>query len=215
MAELVAGRLTASHITALVVEFQKLVGFTGSALDGKCGPDTRAELERLFQLVQPPAAFTLENPLPILKDGREAFVTSEFRPADRPTHNGLDLFYRWRQGDLPDVIGDRGAAGKNANGTPRWVVPNGTLAVAAARGVVQIAGNSPTGFRCWIDHGNGLRTGYFHLLDMRVSVGQELLVGTPLGLVGDNPRDNDGRHLHFELSPIDRYAPIDPQPFLR
>jgi murein DD-endopeptidase MepM/ murein hydrolase activator NlpD len=215
-AELVAGRLTTAHITLLVQHFQKSIGFVGAALDGKAGPVTRGELDKLL----PDSGgqtdrFVLKSPLPVLADGREAVITSAFKPADRPDHKGIDLFYRWRQGDLPDTVGDRGAAGRNPDGTPKWVVPNNTLAVAAASGVVQIAGNSPTGFRCWIDHGNGLRTGYFHLLNLQISVGQQILVGTPLGLVGDNPIDHDGRHLHFEVSPVDRYAPVDPAPFLR
>ncbi len=218
-AEIVAGRLTMAHITALVREFQKSRGFTGTtgpkALDGMCGKGTREELDKLLAAANTnptPSAFKLTSPLPMLADGRVAVVTSTFRPADRPDHVGLDFFYRWAPGDKPDFVGDRGAAGKN--GVPKWVVPYSTCAIAAADGIVQIAGFSATGYRCWIDHGNGLRTGYFHLLDLRVSVGQRLGAGTPLGLVGDNPKDHDGRHLHFELSPTDRYAPMNPVPFL-
>ncbi len=111
-------------------------------------------------------------------------------------------------------MGDHGAAGKKSDGSPKWVVPTGTLAIAAAAGVVQLAGDSATGHRVWVDHGNGYRTGYFHLLDLRVVVGARVVAGAALGLVGDNPADNDGRHLHFEVSPIDRYAPLDPEPFL-
>lgn len=215
-AELVAGRLTARHITFLVEHFQRTSDFPAAAIDGKAGPNTRREIEKHFPTTQPDTdQFFLRNPLPILADGREATITSAYKTSDRPNHNGVDLFYRWRPGDLPDTVGDRGAAGKNPDGSPKWVVPNNTLAIAAAGGTVQIAGNSATGFRCWIDHGNGLRTGYFHLLDLRVAVGEQILVGTPLGLVGDNPSDHDGRHLHFELSPVDRYAPIDPKPLLR
>jgi murein DD-endopeptidase MepM/ murein hydrolase activator NlpD len=220
-AELVAGRLTVEHITVLVIEFQKTRGFDGAtgpkALDGKAGAGTRAELEKLLNPAPPrvePSAFKLLLPLPILSGGRKAVVTSTFKPPDRPNHLGIDLFYPWRQGDRPDFVGDKGAAGKAQDGTPRWVVPYEIEAIAAADGVVQIAGNSKTGFRCWIDHLNGLRTGYFHLLNMRVVPGQEVAAGMPLGRVGDNPADHDGRHLHFELSPVDRYAPMDPVPFM-
>jgi len=38
--------------------------------------------------------------------------------------------------------------------------------------------------------------------------------GNQIGLVGDNPIDNDGPHCHFELSPVDRYEPMDPTPYL-
>ena len=214
-AEIVAGRLTTAHVTALVTEFQKTHGLT---VDGMAGKNTRAELDKLLAPAQPQpttTVFTLNWPLPVLADGRKAVITSSFRPPDRPNHVGVDLFYPWRRGDKPDFVGDKGGAGKNPNGTPKWVVPYGILAVAAADGIVQIAGNSPSGFRAWIDHGNGLRTGYFHLLDLRVSIGQVVIAGTPIGRVGDNPADNDGRHLHFELSPTDRYAPMDPEPYLR
>lgn len=203
-AQLASGALTVAHVTEMVRAWQTAHGLV---VDGKAGPITIASIV--------PEPFVLHSPLPVLADGRKPAVTSEFRPADRPNHNGVDLFYRWVAGDQPSFVGDHGCAGKNADGTPRWVVPTGTLAIAAAPGVVRDAGNSLTGFRCWIDHQNGLRSGYFHLLDLRVINGQSVTTGTALGLVGDNPVDHDGRHLHFELSPVDRYDPMDPAPFIR
>lgn len=201
-ARLASGELTIDHVTKLVEFWQHAHGLKA---DGKAGPATVASIG--------PTKF-LACPMPRLLDGRHAQVTSSFRPADRPNHNGLDLFYRWRPGDKPDFVGDKGCAGRNADGTPKWVVPIGTLAIAAAPGKVTLAENSPTGHRVWIDHGNGLRTGYFHLLDLRVTAGQRVDVGMALGLVGDNPVDHDARHLHFELSPVGRYAPMDPLPYL-
>src|SRR5262245_29590135 len=166
-AELDAGRLTITHVTTLVREFQRAHGFAGTsgpqALDGKAGAGTRSELDKLAPKL--PAGFKLRAPLPVL-GARTAVITSSFRPADRPNHVGVDFFYRWQAGDRPDFVGDAGAAGRTPEGTPKWVVPYDTQALAAADGVVQIAGSSLTGFRCWIDHGNGLRTGYFHLLDL-------------------------------------------------
>lgn len=210
-AELVAGRLTMAHVTALVRHFQ--VATAGLSVDGMAGPSTRAAIEQIMIPVATPVGRFMRIPLPTLGDGRKAVVTSEFRPADRPDHNGVDWFYPWRAGDDPSFVGDHGAAGKP--GAPEWVVPVGVYALAAAAGVVQIAGNSATGFRCWIDHGNGLRSGYFHMLNLLVSISQHVSEGDKLGLVGDNPADNDGRHLHFEASPVDRYAPLDPQQFIR
>lgn len=200
--QLAAGELTWGDITKMVRLWQRSHGLTE---DGMAGPNTLATFgpERWIGC-----------PLPVLEDGRRAVVTSEFRPADRPNHNGVDLFYSHRTGDKPDFVGDKGCAGRRADGRPAWVVPYGTVAIAAAPGKVQIAGNSATGYRVWIDHNNGLRTGYFHLLDVRVTVGQELELGAVLGLVGDNPADHDGRHLHFELSPVDYYEPMDPVPHM-
>lgn len=196
------GRLAASHITTLVRYWQTAHGLT---VDGKAGPQTIATLQ--------PAKFVLHCPLPTLPDGRVAQVTSEFRPADRPNHDGLDWFYRWAPGDFPDWSGDKGCSG-TVDGKPKLCVPYGTPAIAAAPGRVTLAGSSATGYRCWIDHGNGLRTGYFHLLGLRVAVGDTVDLGQELGEIGDNPADNDARHLHFELSPVDRYAPMDPAPYL-
>lgn len=200
------GRITVEVITELVRNWQATHEL---AADGMAGPRTLASIAAALR----PAPF-LRCPLPVLADGRKAQITSEYRPADRPNHDGVDWFYRWRAGDKPSHVGDGGGAGKNPDGTPRWVVPFGTVAIAAAAGRVTLAGNSPTGYRVWIDHGNGYRSGYFHLLDCRVLPGQRVEAGHPLGEVGDNPADHDGRHLHFELSPVDRYAPIDPAPFV-
>lgn len=217
-AELVAGRLTMAHITWLVRFYQTNKDGAGDlAPDGMFGPKTRASLERRIGPAPATVPF-LAWPLPVLSDGRRPYITSSFKPADRPNHVGLDMFYEFKLGDRPDFIGDRGGAGKGPKigdrQYPKHVVPFDVTARAAGKGKVQIAGNSPTGYRIWIDHGNGWRTGYFHLLNLYLNVGDTVLPGTPLGLVGDNPKDHDGRHLHFELSPVDRYAPQDPEPYL-
>jgi murein DD-endopeptidase MepM/ murein hydrolase activator NlpD len=216
-AQLHAGRLTIDHITVLVRFWQEHYfdsprqGPPPPELnaDGMAGPKTIATLDAALQ----PAPF-LACPLPVLADGRRAVITSGFRPPDRPNHAGVDFFYPWKSGDLPSTSGDHGAEGRNKDGTPRWVVPTGTLARAAAGGRVTFAAMTPTGHAVWIDHGNGWQSGCFHLADLRVTVGQVVDVGRPLGMVGDNPRDTDGRHLHFELSPVGSYSPIDPEPYL-
>lgn len=213
-AELIAGRLTIRHITELVMGWQ-MNSLDNLVPDGMFGPATRGSVEAALGPPRTTIMRFLELPLPVLPGNRKPYVTSAFRPKDRPNHVGQDWFYAWQRGDLPDFVGDRGGAGKTLDGTPKHVVPYGVHAIAAANGVIQIAGNSKTGYRCWVDHGNGWRTGYFHLLDLTVSVGQSVVSGQPLGLVGDNPADHDGRHLHFELSPVDRYAPTDPALYAR
>lgn len=209
--QITSGALTIEHITTLVRYWQIAAGLE---VDGEAGPKTIASIDLQASKAARPSAPFLSCPLPTLPDGRRAVITSSFRPADRPNHDGCDWFYEWRVGDKPDFTGDHGAAGKKSDGSPKWGVPIGTTARAAADGVVQLASNSATGYRVWVDHGNDWRTGYFHLTDLRVRVGDKVLVGYPLGAVGDNPADFDARHLHFELSPVDRYAPIDPEPFL-
>lgn len=218
--ELTAGRLTVRHIAVLVEHFQDSYGLV---VDGKPGPKTVAKLEKVMEqtigIVVPVASPTrfLDCPLPVLPDGRKAVVTSGFKSVNpsRPDHNGVDFFYRWQEGDKPDFVGDKGCAGRTPEGKPKWVVPYGIPAVAAAGGRVQIAGKIGTGYRCWIDHGNGWRSGYFHLDSLFVSVGDVVYAGDELGMVGDNPKDGDARHLHFELSPVDRYAPVNPELYLR
>jgi murein DD-endopeptidase MepM/ murein hydrolase activator NlpD len=205
-AQLAAGKLTVADVTELVRHWQAT--HPPLKVDGEAGPRTIASIAAARR----PAPF-LASPLPMLADGRTAVITSSFRPTDRPNHDGVDLFYRWMPGDYPDFVGDHGGAGTGPAGKPKWVVPSGVAAIAAAPGKIQRAGNSSTGYHVWIEHENGLRTGYFHLIDVRVTTGQRVAAGAPLGLVGDNPKDHDGRHLHFELSPVDTYEPIDPTPY--
>lgn len=227
--QLDSGALTLAHIEALTTSYQ--AGEYALVKDGKPGPKTRAALEGDFpELFKPAGPVPLASlgkwlrlPLPTLPatgshpQARRPQVTSGFHTVNpsRPTHNGVDLFYRWEPGDEPSFVGDGGCATRLADGSPKWVVPYGIPALAAADGVVQLAGPSPTGFRCWVDHGNGWRTGYFHLERLYVQSGNKVQAGTSLGLVGHNPQDTDARHLHFELSPVDKYAPVDPEPYLQ
>lgn len=157
-------------------------------------------------------------PLPLLPDMRRAYITSQFktRNPSRPTHNGVDLFYRWRQSDGMVKMGDGGATRDRDNpGMPKWFIPEGTKAIAAADGIVQIVGEIRTGWRLWIAHADGTRSGYFHLRSVDVSPGAEVSLGHPLGEVGDNPRAIDAEHLHFEISPAGSYAPMDPEVWLK
>ncbi len=155
-------------------------------------------------------------PLPLLPDFRKPEVTSSFKTKNpsRPKHDGADFFYRYDpKRDPPVKMGD-GAATRGPDGKPKWFIPFGTQAIAAADGVVQIAGITPTGYRVWIRHADGMRTGYFHLRGLHVKVGAVVSMGYPLGEVGDNPRDVDAQHLHFEVSPAGIYIPSDPEAWL-
>lgn len=225
--ELAEGRLTAKHVQALTLYYQA-AHVTLGARDGMPGPRTRKQLEERYPALfpkpsdQPSVGKFLSSPLPLLPahssnpQARRAVITSGFktRNPSRPTHNGVDYFYRWMDGDKPDFSGDGGGAGKNASGQPKWVVPYGVNAIAAAAGVVLFAGPTPTGFRVWVNHGNGLRTGYYHMESVAVKAGDSVEKGTALGRISHNPIDNDARHLHFEVSPVDKYEPLDPELYL-
>ncbi len=148
------------------------------------------------------------HPLPSLEDGRTSRITSMFRTTSRKDHDGTDHFYKVHTNDPKWRTGD-------GNGTTnrKWIVPPGTPAIAVDKGTVQRAENSATGWLVWIDHG-GFRSGYFHLKELFVKRGQSVDAGVQLGLVGDNPSDHDARHLHFEISPTNKYRPVDPRPYL-
>lgn len=198
------GKLTGAHLAQLVEHWQR---HHDLVVDGYAGPNTLATITK--------PGIDKAWPLPLLSDGREPVLTSGFHTENpsRPTHDGIDLFYKWLDSD-PDVpVGDGGAIKRN--GKRRWWYPPGAAAVAAATGVVQIAGLRGTGWRCWIDHGNGERTGYFHGEALLVKQGQVVSLGTPVLVVGHSPAAWDAKHLHFEVSPTDHYAPKNPRIWLQ
>lgn len=134
-------------------------------------------------------------PLRMLSDGRQPTVTSKHfsRNPERKNHFGCDLFYKYDlKIDPPMKIGDTGR-------TKNWWIPDKTIVIAQAEGDVELAGNSATGYRVWVRHEGGLATGGFHFSQIFVKTGDSVKLGDPLGIVGDNPKDNDARHLHTEL----------------
>ena len=78
-------------------------------------------------------------------------------------------------------------------------VPEGTAVYCPARGRVvlaealQVRGNAII-----VDHGRGVMSGYWHLAQIDVAVGQEVEKGDLLGLVG-NTGLSTGAHLHWEI----------------
>lgn len=153
-------------------------------------------------------------PLRALADKRKPQITSRhfLNNPSRKNHNGVDFFYAWQAGDAAMRIGDGGR-------TARWFIPDRTWTIAAADGLVEIAGNSKTGHRAWVRHAGGLATGGFHMTEIVVKAGDAVKMGDPIGIVGDNPADNDARHLHWEcyLGEFAKYprGTIDPERFLR
>jgi len=59
-------------------------------------------------------------------------------------------------------------------------------------------------------HGAGLCTGYWHLSERRVRVGEEVRAGEVLGLLGSTGLST-GPHLHLEVRLFG--VPVDPAPF--
>jgi hypothetical protein len=202
-----SGELSPAMVTRLVRHWQR---DNDLVVDGYAGRNTVDSLR--------PTTVALAKfwPLRCLADGRKPIITSGFYSDNpsRPTHRGVDMFFRWLDSDPNVPVGDGGAIRRK--GKRRWWIPPNTFAVAAAAGIVQRAGDTRTGFRVWVDHGNGERTGYFHgwALAGGLTVGSVVEAGQPLITVGDNPRGHDATHLHFEVSPVGRYDPANPRKWL-
>lgn len=85
----------------------------------------------------------------------------------------------------------------------------GEVVSAGAAGVVVVSGwRGDYGRMVEIDHGDGVTTRYAHCDRLLVDVGDEVVVGDPLGTVGATGRAT-GPHLHFEVRVDGR--PVDPQ----
>jgi murein DD-endopeptidase MepM/ murein hydrolase activator NlpD len=90
-----------------------------------------------------------------------------------------------------------------------YSAPRGTAVAAAGAGDVTYAGALAGGWGrvVTIAHGADVRTMYAHLSDIRVRVGQQVVAGETIGLVGSSG-NADGPHLHFEIRV--RGAAVDP-----
>jgi murein DD-endopeptidase MepM/ murein hydrolase activator NlpD len=87
-------------------------------------------------------------------------------------------------------------------------LPTGTPVQPVDAGRVTFAGNKGGyGLLVEIDHGNGLTSRYAHLSELLVGVGEEILPGRPLGLVGQTGVAT-GPHLHLEIRRD--HQPINP-----
>lgn len=84
-------------------------------------------------------------------------------------------------------------------GEPVFAPAAGTVALAEP---LHVRGNT-----VWLDHGLGVYSGYFHLSDIEVEVGQRVKPGDPLGRVGSTGLST-GPHLHWEIR-VDGVA-VDP-----
>jgi murein DD-endopeptidase MepM/ murein hydrolase activator NlpD len=87
-------------------------------------------------------------------------------------------------------------------------LPTGTPVQPVDAGRVTFAGTKGGyGLLVEIDHGNGLTSRYAHLSELLVGVGEEILPGRPLGLVGQTGVAT-GPHLHLEIRRD--HQPINP-----
>lgn len=90
--------------------------------------------------------------------------------------------------------------------------PAGTVVVAPAPGVVVLAETlAVRGNAVILDHGAGLHTGYWHLSQIAVQVGQQVKRGEKIGEVGTTGLST-GAHLHWEMRI--GVTPVNPLPWL-
>lgn len=105
---------------------------------------------------------------------------------------------------LAGAIGDGFGAARPGGRKHKGVdiaAPSGTPIPAAAAGRVANKGYEPggAGFFVTLDHENGLRTKYFHLVRAApVEIGQRVSEGQTIGHVGSTG-SSSGPHLHFEV----------------
>lgn len=93
---------------------------------------------------------------------------------------------------------------------------SGKLVLAAESGTVELVkfSNRSYGNQVVINHGNGVKTRYAHMLDgsISVSVGQRVSRGQAIGRVG-NTGNSSGAHLHFEV--IVNGNTVNPLPYIK
>ena len=85
---------------------------------------------------------------------------------------------------------------------------------AAAEGLVIFSRyTKENGYTIWILHPSGYRTSYKHNSLLRVMIGQYVMRGESIAVIGNTGESSTGPHLHFELW-RDRIA-LDPQNFIK
>lgn len=94
-----------------------------------------------------------------------------------------------------------------------FAAPEGTPVRAVAEGVVVLSERLKVrGEAVVLSHGMGLCTGYWHLSERRVRVGERVKEGQVLGLLGSTGLST-GPHLHLEVRLWG--VPVDPMPFFQ
>lgn len=171
-------------------------GFPSGTIDGRLGGRTQAALRRFQRwsgltpdgIAGPAVVAGLANPPPLSPLSLSSPVA----------------------GELGDVFGPRGA--RFHTGVD-FAAPAGTSVVAARAGRVSYADWLPGGwgYLVTVAHGSGVRTMYAHLARIDVRVGEKLVTGAQVGLVGSSG-ESTGPHLHFEVRL--RGAAVDPLPSL-
>jgi murein DD-endopeptidase MepM/ murein hydrolase activator NlpD len=135
------------------------------------------------------------SPIRLLPDGTTIASAVTGAPIMAPTANGWPVVgpitspFGWRTDPINGT--------KSFHSGTDIAAPCGTPVAAPIDGtVVVVAQDSSLGNYVVVSHAGGLRTTYAHLSAQLAAVGQPLVVGQVLGLVGQTGRAT-GCHLHF------------------
>jgi murein DD-endopeptidase MepM/ murein hydrolase activator NlpD len=183
-------------------------GYGPGRVDGAFGPLTQAAVLRA-QRALGLGADGLAGPQTIraLRGGS----SSTTQPVSSPT--GPVSFLRPVAGPIGDGFGAPRAGGRRHQGID-FPVAYGTSVGAAGVGTTIFAGYNYGGYGnlVVVQHRLGYTTWYAHLASITTHVGQSVVGGTRIGLVGSTGYST-GPHLHFEVR---RYnTPINPVPLLQ
>ena len=179
-------RLTDGAVGWDVAELQFLLawhGFPSGPFDGAYGSRLAAAVTR-FQRFHGLPPIGEAGPLTIAAARESLIPTSPIRlraPVDAPVGDGFgprgDAFHA----GLDFVVGAGVAVAAAGSGEVTWAGPRGSFGNAVV-----------------IAHGDNVRTLYAHLSRIDVVVGQRVVAGATIGLVGSTGR-SFGPHLHFEV----------------
>jgi murein DD-endopeptidase MepM/ murein hydrolase activator NlpD len=150
---------------------------------------------------------------PVLKNGKH-YISLDYGNtySDGSFHKGIDLL-------ASDITG------KGADYILAFADGTVTACCNSMSGTTSNTGTKGMGNYVIIDHGNGFKTRYQHMLkgSVKVAVGNKVAKGQVIGYMG-NTGNSSGRHLHFDISynksslggylSNGRYY-LDPKPYLQ
>lgn len=165
-------------------------------------------------IVSPPSPTGWVWPVPRFADGRAPRISDGWgskRDGGKRRHRGVDVMYRRK--DRRELV-EQFPPG-TPNGSPMHFMPDATPVLAARAGEVRWVKLTRRGFEVVIRH-EGWATYYQHLERPLVRVGQGVVTGEAIGIVGGSPIDGGKlKHLHFELRRGGTSAgAIDPEPVM-
>lgn len=184
------------------------------APDGTIAWDSPAVVARAWdvEIIEGVPPETVDPPPAVAERiAREAAAVAAARTRD-DARTGFAEAFAW---PVRGRISGRFGSGRVYNGRPGGghsgmdiAAPDGTPVLAPAAGVVTLADDLYiTGGTVLLDHGHGVSSNFLHLSRIDVAVGDSVVQGRPIGLVGATGRAT-GPHLHWGMNWFD--VRVDP-----